>query len=80
MAMLGNRVIGYESDPAKLRAISNAEIPFHEPGLEYQLAELSGSGLFSVADHFGEGNLSAANFRSKAEKTRKARPKKLTEF
>lgn len=55
MAMLGNRVIGYESDPAKLRAISNAEIPFHEPGLEYQLAELSGSGLFSVADHFGEG-------------------------
>ncbi|MFY0671603.1 MAG: UDP-glucose/GDP-mannose dehydrogenase family protein [Aquiluna sp.] len=55
MAMLGNRVIGYESDLAKLRAISNAEIPFHEPGLEDQLAELSGSGLFSVADHFGEG-------------------------
>jgi UDPglucose 6-dehydrogenase len=55
MAMLGNRVIGYESDPAKLRAISNAELPFHEPGLEDQLAELRGSGLFSVTEHFGEG-------------------------
>jgi len=55
MAMLGNRVIGYESDPAKLRAISNAEIPFHEPGLEVQLATLKGSGLFSVAEDFGEG-------------------------
>jgi len=55
MAMLGHKVFGYESDSAKARAISSGEVPFHEPSLEEQLAELRRSGLFSVAENLSEG-------------------------
>jgi UDPglucose 6-dehydrogenase len=54
MGMLGYKVIGFESDRARLRAISNSQIPFHEPGLEDNLSELMGSGLLSVMKDFGE--------------------------
>ena len=55
MAMLGFKVVGFESDPAKLRAISIGEVPFYEPGLEDRLTQLQRSGLFSVAENLDEG-------------------------
>ena len=55
MAMLGHQVIGYERDPARLRVISDAQIPFHEPGLEDQLYKLKSSGLLTVAQEVDDG-------------------------
>ena len=38
MAALGHRVVGYDIDPRKVDALSRAQAPFFEPGLEELLA------------------------------------------
>ncbi len=37
-ATVGWQVVGIESDPAKLAALSSGTVPFHEPGLDTMLA------------------------------------------
>ena len=44
MVKLGHDVVGIESDPAKVRALSAAEPPFFEPGLPALLAEALATG------------------------------------
>src|SRR5919199_834056 len=54
MAALGHRVVGYDVDPRKVDALSRAQAPFFEPGLEELLAETQGEKLLfthDVTDH-----------------------------
>ena len=42
MAALGHQVVGYDIDPRKVDALSRAQAPFFEPGLEELLAGTAG--------------------------------------
>ncbi len=42
LARLGQRVIGLESDPAKVAALADGRAPFYEPGLQGALVEARG--------------------------------------
>ena len=50
MAALGHRVVGYDVDPRKVDALSRAEAPFFEPGLEELLASTQGEDLLFTHD------------------------------
>ena len=46
MAKLGHDVVGFDTNSARVEALSNAEAPFYEPGLDELLsAELSSGRL-----------------------------------
>ena len=50
MAALGHRVVGYDIDPRKVDALSRAQAPFFEPGLEELLAGTQGENLLFTHD------------------------------
>jgi UDPglucose 6-dehydrogenase len=50
MADLGHRVIGYDTDPAKIEALRRAEAPFFEPELEDLLSRTQGDNLLFTPD------------------------------
>jgi UDPglucose 6-dehydrogenase len=50
MAELGHRVVGYDTDPAKIESLRRAEAPFFEPGLEDLLARTQGDNLLFTHD------------------------------
>jgi UDPglucose 6-dehydrogenase len=50
MADLGHRVVGYDTDPAKIEALRRAEAPFFEPHLEDLLARTQGENLLFTHD------------------------------
>lgn len=54
-ATLGHRVIGIESDPAKLTALRSGVVPFFEPGLGELLTEAVGSGRLTFTDDLAAG-------------------------
>ena len=47
MARLGQRVVGLDTDPARLRALEAGETPFYEPGLSGELHQESGRLTFT---------------------------------
>jgi nucleotide sugar dehydrogenase len=54
-ATVGWHVVGIESDPAKLAALSAGKVPFHEPGLERLLADVVASGSLTFTDDLASG-------------------------
>ncbi|MBA2338349.1 MAG: UDP-glucose/GDP-mannose dehydrogenase family protein [Acidimicrobiia bacterium] len=54
-ATLGHRVVGIESDPAKLAALRAGSVPFFEPGLGEFLTEAVGSGRLTFTDDLAAG-------------------------
>jgi UDPglucose 6-dehydrogenase len=50
MAALGHRVVGYDVDPTKVEALSLAQAPFFEPGLEELLVRSRGENMFVSHD------------------------------
>jgi UDPglucose 6-dehydrogenase len=50
MAALGHRVVGYDIDARKVDALSKAQAPFFEPGLEELLAAAHGDNLLFTHD------------------------------
>jgi UDPglucose 6-dehydrogenase len=50
MAALGHRVVGYDVDARKVDALSRAQAPFFEPGLEELLASTQGDNLLFTHD------------------------------
>jgi UDPglucose 6-dehydrogenase len=63
MAKLGHQVVGIEQDRSKLDSLKRGKIPFHEPGLEQALAEVSQSGLLTIQDfHDTQSQLADIHF------------------
>ncbi|HSE71108.1 MAG TPA: UDP-glucose/GDP-mannose dehydrogenase family protein [Nocardioidaceae bacterium] len=54
MAMLGFDVVGVDSDPAKVAALSTGEVPFHEPGLPELLTKAVDSGRLRFTTDLAE--------------------------
>ena len=50
MADLGHRVVGFDTDPAKIEALRRAQAPFFEPHLEDLLARTQGENLLFTHD------------------------------
>jgi UDP-N-acetyl-D-mannosaminuronic acid dehydrogenase len=51
----GLRVIGVDNDPARLRAVAAATMPFREPGAQELLERVSTSGRLTLADRVADG-------------------------
>ncbi len=54
-ATVGWRVVGIESDPDKLAALSSGKVPFHEPGLDTMLGDVVSSGALRFTDDLAAG-------------------------
>ncbi len=61
MAALGFQVVGYDTDPEKVRSLSLGKVPFFEPGLDELLSEQVGAGRLrfttDVADAVGDADV-----------------------
>lgn len=49
-ALIGHRVVGVESDPAKLRQLQAGRAPFHEPGLDELIERTAATRRLSFTD------------------------------
>ncbi|MGI9017869.1 MAG: UDP-glucose dehydrogenase family protein [Euzebya sp.] len=54
MAQWGHEVIGFDDDPAKVQAVRNRSVPFHEPGLQDLVLKGIDNGLVTVTDEPAE--------------------------
>ena len=54
MAELGYEVIGVDVDEAKVKTLSDGQVPFYEPGLEPMLATLVDAGRLRFTTSFAE--------------------------
>ncbi len=54
-ATVGRQVVGIESDPAKLAALTSGDVPFHEPGLGRLLTEAVRSGNLTFTADLAAG-------------------------
>jgi UDPglucose 6-dehydrogenase len=70
MAALGHRVVGYDVDARKVDALSRAQAPFFEPGLEELLDSTQGDNLLFTHD---KTDLKSADVVFVAVGTRSAR-------
>jgi UDP-N-acetyl-D-mannosaminuronic acid dehydrogenase len=51
----GLRVVGVDNDPARLRAVADATMPFREPGAQELLERVSASGRLKLGDRVADG-------------------------